>query len=262
MEDYFKNKMEEKNEEIRQEFFKSGVINEKGENNEKYYKQRRELKMLEMVNDNDHEEIIIKEDLPIFKTLEQIVKNHYGDNLTPIELTKDSYSIKELIDLGWLSKNGELTSVVFVRGEKVNDDTIINFEPSYYNYYEKINNDKSSKIIGVSNENYPLGSSIKELELYYNCTRFRFSEVIRGVIDINDISKEILDLIPKDFGEYKFDGVSPYSNSLYFTNKLGYKCRISDHRLGRFNKYTDCMVYNILINQSESTPEKEHDQNK
>ena len=86
------------------------------------------------------------------------------------------------------------------------------------------------------------------MEVYYGGTRLRFTDVAQELININDISKDILDLIPKDFGKYEFEGVAPYSSSLYFENEKGQKCRISDHRLLEYSQYTNFMVYNILIN--------------
>lgn len=228
----FNKEKENKDEEIHQELSKNKTENE------------------------GYEELVFTEDLPIFKSINEIVKNHYGENLTPLEITKSEYSIKEIIDLGWIG-DLKLNNFNSQTGREINYDYNIGFDSSY-KYYKTLKEDGSiNKIIGVVKENSSYGLSIKELEVYYGDTRLRFTDVTRELININDISKEILDLIPKDFGEYEFEGVAPYSNSLYFENKEGQKCRISDHRLPVYGQYTNFMIYNILIHQLKEEEKSE-----
>jgi hypothetical protein len=201
-----------------------------------------------------YKEIIIKEDLPFFKPLLEIINNHYGEKLIPLELNKDYYTIKELVDLGWIP---EFNDSEYGEDAKIKYDENIDFN-FLYKYYvvSKDNNLENSKkmLIGILNDGIGV-EELREFRRYggpgHRYTKLRFEEVTRELINITSISQEILNLIPKDFGEYEFQNVSPWSNSLYFSNKKGYICRISDHKVPEYNSYPSFMIYNIIINSSE-----------
>lgn len=243
---------EEKKKEVKKEFFKSGAIKEDGEENDNYYKLKTELENLRKVSEGEFQEIICHEDLPFYKNLNEIIKNHYGENIVPLETTKEDYTYRELIDLNIVDPSILSSHNHTKKGVNYSDKLYFSNEESYF---KVVNPDGSLKtIIGIPEQD--MGMILEELEVYNNGTKLRFQDVLRRKINVKDISKEILDLIPEDFGEYKFSGVSPYSNSLYFTSKDGYKARISDHRLGKNNQYTDFLLYNILINPNTEESEK------
>ena len=196
-------------------------------------------------------EIIYTKNILILKPKEDILKNHYGENLIPIEITKDSYSIKELVDLGYITKFDDSK---YRKERDIDYEYIIPFDNSdSTKYYKNLGKDDYFTIIKVSKES----DNIEGLEEYWNAIggNVRLKFITDTKVNINDISKEILDLIPEDFGKYDFENASAF-NSLYFTNEKGQVCRISDHRLPPYSEYPNFMVYSILIGQTEEANAK------
>lgn len=230
-------------------------------NKNKTYKEKPLEEKHEFDEYNNFEEIIHEDHFKIVKSIENILKNHYGE-VKKIDISRN-YSIRELIDIGLIDSLEELN----IDKNNIDYNFIIDFK-AYLDYkYYKVKNitnkhRKESRIhgdfvgiIAVESDNELEMPHIMELQTYYSGKKMRLLEVSKDLMDIGDLSEELLNLIPKEFGKFELESFAPYSNSIYFVNNEGHKCRISDHKLEGSNQYTYPLSYNIIINQKNNKEE-------
>lgn len=197
----------------------------------------------------------------------KIFKRHFENAfISPLKIESGTYTYQELVKKGILqqipsnylsnfySKISQEESIIspkkpitfnenrdyyWISKDYINDHMIISpgryaIEQNGHVLVGKLKDDVTNLLVLTTYRRIDdFALSFEPIDIYYK-------------LDAGDINPELYNMVPAGFGFWCFENISK-SSSIYFINKQGEVCRISDHFLSKtYNEYPHNTVLNIV----------------